>query len=592
MANYTPYIPAVGSITYATQIENFIILSEAIDTEFEAARNGEATLLDSINLKLSLTGGTLSGDLILELNDPELKFINTSGGVPANESRSSLIDSAGVFRLDFVNDAETSSNTIISIDKSGTNASSIELTPTTANGVTIIGQTVWNAGNDGIGSTLDADLLDGIEGAAYARLDLASTFTTIPAFNGGISGVSVPFTVDSTQLIPSLNADLLDGIQGAAYARLDLASTFTTIPIFNGGTSGASAPFTVDSTQVVTNLNADLLDGQQGTYYAALTSPTFTGTPSLPTGTTGVTQTVADNSTKLSTTAYADASSAAAIATLSGDFDRSYTGYGNSTTDLTVSSSTTWASGEYVYRDLTIDASVILTPTDTVNGTLIIRGDTLILNGEISADGRGAAGAIDPGGSNHVGTAGTAGFLGGGGGAGSWADYLGGAGGAANYNIGGVPAGIGTSGSGGALHANAGTLGIVQMAMNLVYSDGLYTSSAGSFRVKAGGGGGSGGDTNGAPGDGANGGGIIILIFRTVILGASSVVSADGNAGQAGASDGAGGGGGGGVAIIITENLTDSGITNTAIGGTGGTGTSPTGLGGAGGTGYAGILEI
>lgn len=39
---------------------------------------------------------------------------------------------------------------------------------------------------------------------------------------------------------------------------------------------------------------------------APLASPTFTGTPSLPTGATGVTQSNGDNSTKLATTAYAD----------------------------------------------------------------------------------------------------------------------------------------------------------------------------------------------------------------------------------------------------------------------------------------------
>lgn len=39
---------------------------------------------------------------------------------------------------------------------------------------------------------------------------------------------------------------------------------------------------------------------------APLASPTFTGTPSLPTGTTGVTQSASDNSTKLATTAYVD----------------------------------------------------------------------------------------------------------------------------------------------------------------------------------------------------------------------------------------------------------------------------------------------
>ena len=45
---------------------------------------------------------------------------------------------------------------------------------------------------------------------------------------------------------------------------------------------------------------------------APLASPTFSGTPSLPTGTTAVTQTAGDNSTKIATTAYVDVAVAAA----------------------------------------------------------------------------------------------------------------------------------------------------------------------------------------------------------------------------------------------------------------------------------------
>ena len=45
---------------------------------------------------------------------------------------------------------------------------------------------------------------------------------------------------------------------------------------------------------------------------APLASPTFTGTPTLPTGTIAVTQTAADNSTKVATTAYVDAAATAA----------------------------------------------------------------------------------------------------------------------------------------------------------------------------------------------------------------------------------------------------------------------------------------
>jgi hypothetical protein len=47
-------------------------------------------------------------------------------------------------------------------------------------------------------------------------------------------------------------------------------SVFAGRPAFNGGTSGSSSPFTVDSTQVVTNLNADLLDGNHHLLLIAL----------------------------------------------------------------------------------------------------------------------------------------------------------------------------------------------------------------------------------------------------------------------------------------------------------------------------------
>ena len=67
---------------------------------------------------------------------------------------------------------------------------------------------------------------------------------------------------------------------GAAVASLNVGhantwsaiQTYNAIPAFNGGTSGSSAPFTVDSTYLVTNLNADLLDGQHGSYYASASS--------------------------------------------------------------------------------------------------------------------------------------------------------------------------------------------------------------------------------------------------------------------------------------------------------------------------------
>ncbi len=64
--------------------------------------------------------------------------------------------------------------------------------------------------------------------------------------------------------------------------------------LFAGATTAAAARTAISV----------LSSSEVATTYAPLASPTFTGTPSLPTGTTGVTQTNTDNTTKIATTAF------------------------------------------------------------------------------------------------------------------------------------------------------------------------------------------------------------------------------------------------------------------------------------------------
>ena len=79
---------------------------------------------------------------------------------------------------------------------------------------------------------------------------------------------------------------------GNEYVRKNAAWSVAT-----GGASyitSVSSPLSVTSSNLTIDLSA----------YAPLASPTFTGTPSLPTGTTAVTQSLGDNSTKVATTAF------------------------------------------------------------------------------------------------------------------------------------------------------------------------------------------------------------------------------------------------------------------------------------------------
>lgn len=49
--------------------------------------------------------------------------------------------------------------------------------------LTIGANTVWHAGNDGAGSGLDADTLDGVQGSAYSQLGTGQTYTALKQFS-------------------------------------------------------------------------------------------------------------------------------------------------------------------------------------------------------------------------------------------------------------------------------------------------------------------------------------------------------------------------------------------------------------------------
>lgn len=119
------------------------------------------------------------------------------------------------------------------------------------------------------GAGLDHGTLSGLaddDHPQYFNLSQPEDVIGIPNFNGGTSGTSAPFTVDSYTTVTSLSADYLDGYTEAAFFRLATNETVTGVPAFNGGTASA-APFSVDSTFLVTNLNADLLDGQHASAF-------------------------------------------------------------------------------------------------------------------------------------------------------------------------------------------------------------------------------------------------------------------------------------------------------------------------------------
>ena len=182
------------------------------------------------------------------------------------------------------------------------------------------GSTVWDAGNDGASSGLDADLLDGISSATFARLDSAASFSSTlyaagkitSGVNGaayfcggddaclydvnvanvvGIVGATtdrgyVQFGNGSSAILGAVNggaltyngntvwhsgndgassgldADLLDGVSSGSFARVDAATNFTTAPTISGNTVWHAGNLT--NLNQLTNGPGYITDGNSG----------------------------------------------------------------------------------------------------------------------------------------------------------------------------------------------------------------------------------------------------------------------------------------------------------------------------------------
>ena len=121
----------------------------------------------------------------------------------------------------------------------------------------------------------------------------AYTITGLHTYN---RSTNPPFAVASgATKVDNLDADKLDGVEGAEFLKRDGTVALTgnwdaggyeiRSNTFESDVATGTAPLTIASTTLVTNLNADILDGQQGSYYLAAANAT--GTLSVAQGGTG-----------------------------------------------------------------------------------------------------------------------------------------------------------------------------------------------------------------------------------------------------------------------------------------------------------------
>ena len=119
--------------------------------------------------------------------------------------------------------------------------------------------TVWHSGNDGAGSGLDADTLDGLSSGSFLRSDAADSFSGTLSGAGSINitgnVTAANFTGNGSGLtgLTADNANTLDGIDSTGFLRLANGGTVTGTSYFQsnlGTTSGSlsSPPLQVYAT--------------------------------------------------------------------------------------------------------------------------------------------------------------------------------------------------------------------------------------------------------------------------------------------------------------------------------------------------------
>jgi hypothetical protein len=181
-----------------------------------------------------------------------------------------------------------------------------------------------------IGPVLGASTITVGNTTAASSLNLGTGGTisgATKAINIGTNGVSGSTTNITIGAGGATSLTVINGSAQASTPAADNNSASIATTAFVAGQAGSATPLVNGTAAVGTSLRYARQDHVHptDTTRAAVDSQAFTGTPSLPTGTIGVTQTAGNNTTALATTAFVTAAVPAFAATTNVIFDPSST---------------------------------------------------------------------------------------------------------------------------------------------------------------------------------------------------------------------------------------------------------------------------
>ena len=164
--------------------------------------SGITTFGSSVNVNVSDYGG------IVENGANVIRLLSTnasSGGT--NEKRWDIEQNATGKTLQFraINDAYSNANSFMNVTRSGFTITNLDLYGTS---VTANGSNIWTQGNDGSGSLLDADLLDGHDTSYFATASSLGSY--LPLSGGDVNGATHFY---SNKGVVSLNASDTPSLQ-------------------------------------------------------------------------------------------------------------------------------------------------------------------------------------------------------------------------------------------------------------------------------------------------------------------------------------------------------------------------------------------
>jgi microcystin-dependent protein len=275
------FLNSVGNVTAGNLVttgsgnvftRNVIVSGQYYGNLSTATQNNIVRLgnLTTANVTANITSGNIITSKITSTNS----LITNMYGTIQTASQPSITSVGILSSLK----AGSSGNVVI--------VSSTPSTSPTTGALVVLGG-VGIAGDVSIGGNVDVNQTLNVDGVLTAATANPTT-----------SNTQVATTAWVTNFLPSK-------------ANVD-GQVFTGTPSLPTGTIAVTQSSSDNSTKLATTAFVQtIVSSGLGTIdltpYAPKASPTFTGTPSLPTGTTAVTQTAGDNTTKLATTAFVNA---------------------------------------------------------------------------------------------------------------------------------------------------------------------------------------------------------------------------------------------------------------------------------------------